>query len=106
MNITGKTTIYVKEFTTQDGRPFTQYSALISKKNGDSYEYGYIQANFPREVRMLDKTKIDIKKGWLSFYKTKDNKYVPTVYIQEYELLTTKGSSGFIEPENDSSLPF
>lgn len=46
-----------------------KYSIGVSKKNKDgSYENAYIKIEFNKGVELEDKTLIDIKKSWLSFY--------------------------------------
>lgn len=90
--ITDKTTIYRKEY---NGRTF--YSATISKKLQDgNWENTTIGIQFPKSVDLRDKTKIDIKKAWLTFY-LKDKK--PTFYIfcTEFDILE--------EPQDENQIP-
>ena len=79
MNITSNNTmIFKKEF---DGK--MHYRAGLSKKNQNGeYESAYIDVRMPREVE--NKTKINITKGFLSFYKNKENKDIFYIVIQEY----------------------
>ena len=59
-------TIYRKDFENR-----TAYTTKISKKNMDgNYENGYIMVQFTNNAELENKTTINIKKGWLSFYKT------------------------------------
>ena len=63
------------------------YSIRISKKDKDgSYVNGYINCNFKKGTDIQNQTKIRIKDAWLDFYK-KDNNTVPTIFINEYELV-------------------
>lgn len=46
------------------------YSTSISQKKIDgSYENGYFSLNFKKGVDIPNKTKINVKNGWLKFYK-------------------------------------
>lgn len=85
MNIESGTrkTIYRKDF---DNR--TVYSTKISRKNinGD-YENAYMQVQFTNGVDLKDKTTINIEKAWLSFYKTKEGKYMFYVVVRDFEIV-------------------
>lgn len=81
--ITGET--FVNAFDNQYGK---RYSITLSKKNADgNWENGYISAQFKKDVVLNSGTKINVKNGWLTFYKNKDNKYVPYVFINDFEVL-------------------
>lgn len=81
MNITGKTTIFKNEKG--------QYSTSISNKKEDgSYDNMYITVNMPKGVELENKTKIEITKGFLSFYKTKEGLPKLKVVIQEFKTET------------------
>ena len=88
MNITSNNTMI---FRKADERGF-HYRASLSTKNvkGD-YETGYIDVKMPKDTVLENKTKINITKGFLSFYNYtgKDDKQHTIWYIvvQEY---TTK----------------
>ena len=102
--ITGET--FVNVFENEYGK---RYSISLSKKNTDgTWENGYINAQFKKGVNITESTKINIKNAWLSFYKTKDNKYVPYVFVNDFEEIQTgmPKSDGFMQVEEDSSLPF
>ena len=65
----------------------TYYSLGLSKKNQDgSYINGYLQCQFKKGVELDNQTNIYIKDAWISFY-IKDNKTIPYVFINEYELV-------------------
>lgn len=86
MNITSNNTmIFVKE----DENLKKHYRAGLSTKNKDNqYESGYIDVRMPKGTQLENKTKINITKGFLSFYnyKGKDDKQHTIWYIvvQEY----------------------
>ena len=69
MNITSNNTmIFRKE---DNGK--THYRAGLSTKNKDGeYESGYIDVRMPKGTNIENKTKINITKGFLSFYNYKD----------------------------------
>ena len=64
MNVIGRCMI----FSSEKG-----YSTSISKKDQNGqYERMYITVQLPKEDTLENKTQIDVKEGFLSFYKTKD----------------------------------
>jgi len=76
MNITGKTMIFKSEYG---------YSTTLSSKstNGE-YEKMYIQVQMPKEANLENRTMIEIKKGFLTFYKTKDGLSKVKAVVIEY----------------------
>lgn len=85
MNITSKDTmIFVKE----DEKGNHYRAGLSSKKQDGSYDKAYIDVRMPKGTELENKTKINITKGFLSFYnyKGKDDKQHTIWYIvvQEY----------------------
>jgi len=109
MDILGKTKIYRKDF---DGKP--AYSTSIGRKKQDgNYENMYIQVQLPKDVELQDKTDINITKGFISWYPTKEG--LPKIkfvvmdfetednYIQEErEAIQNENSYNF----SDEQLPF
>lgn len=68
-----------------NGKPI--YSIGLSKKKKDgNYENGYMVANFKEGTDIPNKSKITIKQAWLSFY-LKDKQTIPTIFINDYELV-------------------
>ena len=86
MNITNNNTmIYVKE----DENGKKHYRARVSRKNqNNEYENGYIDIRLPKDTELENKTKIDITKGFLSFYNYKDKEdkqhTIWYIVVQEY----------------------
>ena len=79
--VEGDCMVFRKDF---DGR--ATYSTTLSKKNIDGeWENGYIPIQFKKGVELANKTRITITNGWLSFYKTKDNKTVPYIFCLEFD---------------------
>lgn len=63
-----------------------RYSVGLSRKNKDgSYTRGYMIINFKNGVELENKTQIRIKSAWLDFYKDKDDKTVPYIFVNEFE---------------------
>lgn len=81
MDISGTMRIYKNEY---EGR--TSYSTTISKKDQfGNYENMYITVQLPRDVVLESNSKINVTKGFLSFYKT--NQGLPKIkaVVQEFE---------------------
>ena len=88
--------IFRKDF---NDRPI--YSIGLSKKKKDgNYENGYMTVNFKEGVDIPNKSKIKIKNAWLSFY-LKDNKTIPTIFINDYELVGVPKPKEEINPFED-----
>ena len=85
MNVSSKYQVMIFR---QDGQYGTSYTLGLSKKNTDgSYTNGYIPVHFKKDVSLDNKTNIYIKDAWLSFYKTKDKKTIPFIFINEFETI-------------------
>lgn len=81
MDILGKTKIYRKDF---DGKPV--YSTSIGRKNQDGkYENMYVQVQLPKDVELQDKTDINITKGFISWYPTKEGLPKIKFIVMEFE---------------------
>jgi len=99
MNVNGKCMI----FSSEKG-----YSTSISKKNQEGqYERMYVTVQLPKDVTLENKTQIDIKEGFLSFYKTKDGLPKLKLVVMKYEAEQKqyeKEEDYAIDPE--AELPF
>lgn len=93
-------TIY--KYTTKDGKEF--YSLGLSKKKQDgSYENGFINCRFKKDINLENKTRILIKKGWVDFY-VKDRITYPFIFINEFEIIQDdKQESKQVEQANEFS---
>lgn len=81
MNITSKDImIFSKEY---NGKMYYR-AGLSTKKQDGTYIKAYIDIKLPKGVELQNQTKIEITKGFLSFYKNKDNKDVFYIVVQEY----------------------
>jgi len=85
-----KETIFKSE---RDGRVY--YSIGLSKKKQDgSYENGYMNVHFKKDVELDNKARILIKEAWLDFY-TKNKQTIPYIFINNFELM------GYIEDKQE-----
>lgn len=77
MNITGEILIFRNEFG---------FSTSISRKNQNGeYERMYISVQLPKGIELENKTKINITKGFLSFYKNKQGLSQVKIVVMEYK---------------------
>ena len=78
MNITGKTMIFKSDYG---------YSTAISNKNQNgTYDKMYLQVQLPKGVELENKTFINITKGFLSFYQTKEGLPKIKIVVMEYKI--------------------
>ena len=95
LNINGKSIIYKNIYG---------YSTSISNKNKEGqYESMYITIQLPKGTELENKTKINITKGFISFYKNKNGIAMPKFVIQEFE---TEQESEDYEENFGLDLPF
>lgn len=87
MNITSNNTMIFKK---EDNGKVHYRAGLSSKKQDGTYDKGYIDVRMPKDTQIENKTKINITKGFLSFYNYtgKDDKQhtIWYVVVQEYTL--------------------
>ena len=104
-----KETIFRRDF---EGKPF--YSIGMAKKKQDgSYENGYADVVFNKDVVLENKAQIMIKKAWLDFY-TKDKKTHLFIRVSEFEEVKEqpkeKKDDGWGNPKDividEDELPF
>jgi hypothetical protein len=96
MKVTGKTRIFKNEY---NGR--LNYTTSISNKKEDgTYEKMYLSVQFKKGQET--EGNIEIKDGFLSFYKTKEGLPKLKVVILDY----TKEDGDYITLPSDEPLPF
>ena len=96
MRISGETMIFKNEKG--------MYNTTISNKKEDgTYENMRISVNFRKGIEIEDKTKINIKDGFLSFWKNKDGLPQIKLVIMDFEEVNT---DGFQISNDESDLPF
>ena len=92
MNITGKTMIFKSEYG---------YSTAISNKNQEGqYDKMYISVQLPKGIELENKTMIDITKGFITFYKTKDG--LPKIKLVIMDFNTEEKQEDYTQDD----LPF
>lgn len=100
MNITGKCTIYVKEYNEK-----TLYSTKINRRDeNDLWESMYISVQLPRGTKLENKTKIEVTKGFISFYKNQNGLALIKFFIQEFNIEEKQEKNSYEISEID--LPF
>ena len=84
------------------------YTIGLSKKLEDgSYDNGYLDVRFKKGVSLENKTKINIKEAWLTFYKKSEGEYsktIPYIFINDFEIVDN-GQEETVEFDDDD-LPF
>lgn len=94
MNILGEATVF------KNDKGF--YSTTISNKKEDgSYENMRVSIGFKKGTEIENKTKINIKNGFLSFWKNKDGLPQIKIVVLEFETLNSNS-----EEEYTDDLPF
>ena len=81
-----------------DKNGHTFYSVAVSRKNseGDTI-FGYKLVQFKKGVDLADRTKIDIRNGWETFYVNKDGETIFYVFIADFTL--QQGSAVGYQPQ-------
>lgn len=93
MNILGKTMIFKSEYG---------YSTAISNKNQEGqYDKMYVSVQLPKGVELENKTMIDITKGFISFYKTKEGLPKLKLVIIDFET-----ENKIVQADSIDYLPF
>ena len=78
IRVKGQTTIF------KNDKGF--YSTGLSNKLMDgSYENAYIPVQFKKGIELESKTKIEIKDGFISFYRNQEGKPVFKIVVLEFE---------------------
>lgn len=108
MNITGNALIFRKEY---EGKNI--YSTNISNKDvNGNYTNMYITVQLPKDTELENKTKINVTKGFLSFYKNKQGLPQIKVVVMEYQTSEEAQEREAIQNEQnynydfEDSLPF
>lgn len=86
MNIENKYPVMIFK-NINNGKAF--YSMGLSRKDAEgNYVNGYMTCKFKKDVELEDKTKIMIKKAFLTFY-VKDKITVPYIFVSDFDLVDT-----------------
>ena len=90
-------TIYEKEYETKK-----YYKVRLSKKKQDgNFENGYIDIQFKKDADIKNKEQIYIKNGFLTFYKTKEDKTIPYIMVLDFTRVSEE-----IKKEEKATDPF
>ena len=83
-------------------------SRKVTKDNEETWQNGYILAQFNKDVDIENKTKIILKNAILDFYINKDNQTVPFIRVFDFETISeNKENEGqYIEIPDGEVLPF
>ena len=102
MNITGKTTLFRKDF---NGKPV--YSRSISSKDIDGNWISVFEnVNMPKGTDLPNKTKIEVIKGFEGVYEKRDGTKGRKIVVMEYKAENeTDLPTGFAQVD-DSEIPF
>ena len=80
-----------------DKNGHTFYSVAVSRKNSEGETiFGYKLVQFKKGVELADRTRIDIRNGWETFYVNKDGETVFYVFIADFTL--QQGSAAGYQP--------
>ncbi len=89
-------------FKNENGR----YTTSISNKKEDgSYENAYLQVQFRKGVELENKTRINIKDGFLTFFRTQEGNTVYKIVVLDFEQEGEVKEPEVSYADNDS-LPF
>lgn len=91
MNIENQYPVSIYRFENKDNVSYRM--GLVNKDQNGNYINGYIPVQFKKGVDVEHKTKIYLKKAWLTFYLRKEtiddgiikNVTVPYIFVSEFE---------------------
>lgn len=64
------------------------YFTRLSRKNlSEDWENAFVYVNFKKGITIPNKTKINVLDSWLTFYKSKENKTVLFVFVNDFEIV-------------------
>lgn len=99
MNIQGKAVVFKTEY---NGKTFYETS-ISNKKEDGSYDNWYVSCQLPKGTDIESKTKIEVTKGFISFYRNKQGLSLPKFVIQEFTKVEEDEGTMVAE---DNILPF
>lgn len=98
MNISGEIMVFKNEYG---------YSTSISNKNQNGeYDKMYLNVQLPRGIELENRTKINITKGFLSFYKNKQGLPQIKVVVMEYQTSEEAQEREAIQNEQNYNYDF
>ncbi len=88
-----------------NGKP--SYSIGLSRKNQDGeISRGYIKAAFRKGTEVNNQTRIKIKDAWLDFYKDNEDKTVPYIFINDFEIVRDSDKENEQVEVSEKDKPF
>ena len=107
MQISGETMIFRKERESANGKWYAYSTGVSSKRQDGSWVNGYLDVKFRKGVEVENKTKIDIKNGFLSVKEFKTDSGLGKrleLVILEFDIVDAP-DTGFTAMTN-SDVPF
>lgn len=115
MNIENQYPVAIFRF--ESGGNIYYKMGLSNKDQNGNYINGYIPVQFRRGIELENKTKIYLKKAWLTFYLKKENVNgvdknitVPYVFVSEFEkveeVIAGSKEKDIVKDEAAASDPF
>lgn len=102
MNINGKTMIFRNDY---EGKAYYKTSIQNTMYEGKD-QYMSVDVQIPKDKSINNMTVIDVTKGFLSFYKTKEGLPKVKMIVQEYTETEKKESTPDFEVSMSDDLPF
>lgn len=97
-----------KDYTVfrNDFNGYSYYKIGVTKKSQTgAWINGYIRCQFKNGVSIENKTKIRIKKSWLSFYP-KEKETIPYIFISDFEIVNEIEQSRTVANNAEQVDPF
>ena len=108
MRVNGETMIFRNEREGKDGKFYTYATGVSSKKQDGTYVNGYLDVRFKKGVVVENKTKIDIKDGFLTvreFIAGNDIKKKIELMVLDFDTVSQSNDTGF-SALNYDDVPF
>ena len=109
MQVSGETMIFRNEHDSANGKWYSYSAGISSKEMDGTWTSDYIDAKFRKEVVLENKTKINIKEGYLKTRKYTDKNGVEQkrkyILVLDFEALEQGDITGFSQL-SDNDIPF
>ena len=107
MRVNGETMIFRNAHESRDGTWYTYATGVSSKRQDGSYVNGYLDVRFRKGVEVENKTKIDIKDGFLTVreFKTNGGDTAKKIELMVLEFEVKDVEAGFTALSDDD-VPF
>ncbi len=108
MQVNGETTIFAKAHEGRDGTWYTYSTGVSSKRQDGSYTNAYLDVRFRKGVVVENKTKIDIKDGFLTvreFEVNGETRKKIELMVLAFDIAEGGNTTGFTALRDDE-VPF